>query len=313
MANKPQIGERVLYRGAFREIIGFKDAGHSARALKSAGSKIVMQNTENLKRTIMATADLAYDPDLKAWHGSGVELSRAEVALFSAAMGFAQVFPGEAHVQMLKAFEAKDPAVLIKALSDRQKDRLVAFCKAYKIDPASVIETVTKRRAMRAAFKPRGADARRVIEPHEVSGVLLQAKQKMFEAVYDFIADVVRVGLSTTTESPNFDTWDFVDDILEELTVGGYARQTLGSKAINEDAANDEQEFDSADPVFTALVTGETIGFDFLYKQTGGSDATPADDPLIAIHDLADTPTNGGNITLQVNTEGWWKLGGAPA
>ncbi len=146
------------------------------------------------------------------------------------------------------------------------------------------------------------------------SGMLLKSKAKLGQGVFDWLSDVYRWMLLLSTATIVFDTDDFVDDIsADEITVGGYARQSVASPAVNEDTGNDEQEFDAADPTFSSLVTGETVGFDVIYKQVGGSDATPADDDLLVVHDLTNTPTNGGDIVLNVDAEGAWKIGGAVA
>ena len=314
MAHTAKKGERVLYRGQYREVLGFAKPQQPQRHLLDSGPIIIMQNVTNGRRTRMNTADMVYSDELQAYHGVGVELNRHEVVLYSAAMGLDSVMPAAAHVKMLGFYLDKDPAQLFKALDAKAKERLTGFCRGYGIKGADVVAVAAGLRKARAEYKAQGKDVRGLVAPaHELSGMLLQMKQKLLEAALDYLTDVIRAGMTTTAFTPNFDTMDFVDDVTNELTVGGYARETLGTKAVNEDAGADEQEVDSADPTYTSLVTGETIGFSWLNKQVGGSDATPATDPLIVIHDIADTPTNGGNIVLQVDTEGWFKIGGAPA
>lgn len=92
---------------------------------------------------------------------------------------------------------------------------------------------------------------------------------------------------------------NFVADVVaSELTVGGYARQTLANKTLTEDDTNDFAYLDADDVLFSSLVAGETIGGAILFRHTG-ADATA---PVIAFYDLTNTPTNGGNFTVQWNT-----------
>lgn len=90
------------------------------------------------------------------------------------------------------------------------------------------------------------------------------------------------------------------DVVAAEVSVGGYARQTLGTKTITEDDGNNRAELSAGNATFTALVTGQTAAGAIVAKNTG-NDATS---PLIAFLDFADLPTNGGNITVQWNAEG---------
>ena len=80
--------------------------------------------------------------------------------------------------------------------------------------------------------------------------------------------------------------------------VTGTTDQTLGSKATGKDNTGDFAYFDAADPVFTAVPSGETVAAGIVYKDTG----TPTTSRLICYHDLPDTPTNGGDITIQFAT-----------
>lgn len=105
----------------------------------------------------------------------------------------------------------------------------------------------------------------------------------------------LRVALVKTT-APTKDT-NFRSD-LTELTVGGYSPQTLAGETVTEDDTNDFAYLDATDPVFTALATGETIIFGALYRHV----TVAADSPVYAGYDVTDTPTNGGDITLQFAT-----------
>lgn len=93
---------------------------------------------------------------------------------------------------------------------------------------------------------------------------------------------------STSTYAPNRDH-DFLDDFTGgggvEITVASYARQTLGGRATTDDLAADRTELDINDIAFGNLESGQTVKALILYNQTGGSDATPADDELILYYD----------------------------
>lgn len=85
------------------------------------------------------------------------------------------------------------------------------------------------------------------------------------------------------------------DIVASELSVVGYARQALANKTATEDDVNGFAYLDADDVVFTSLAAGQTIGGAVVFRHTG-ADATA---PLLAFYDLTNTPTNGGNFTLQ--------------
>lgn len=131
---------------------------------------------------------------------------------------------------------------------------------------------------------------------------------------FDAAGTVLRCLLerSTSTYSPNKDH-DFVSDLtgLVEISVASYARQTLASKAVIIDDANDRVELDFADLSFGNLESGQTVLALIFYMQTGGDDSTPANDSLIA---RVDTATNlpaalgGGAVTVTIDTEGFIQM-----
>lgn len=102
------------------------------------------------------------------------------------------------------------------------------------------------------------------------------------------------------SSSPTADT-NFVSDLTpasNEVTVSGYGRHTLAGETVTEDDTNDFAYLDATDPVFTSLATGETITWAILYRFV----STDANSPVYAGYDVTDTPTNGGNVTLQFAT-----------
>lgn len=132
------------------------------------------------------------------------------------------------------------------------------------------------------------------------NGVYNKGKAEIAKALTDLDGSTLKVLLVNSTYTFDADT-DFVDNggaadpIDKEISVSGYARQTLTTKVVTQDNTNDFAYLDADDTVFTALVAGQTIGGAVLFRDSG-SDATS---PLLAFYDLTDTPTNGGNVTIQ--------------
>jgi hypothetical protein len=125
-----------------------------------------------------------------------------------------------------------------------------------------------------------------------------KCKFELFTGAVNLGSADLRVLLLQTAGSVTPDT-NFVSDISgNEISVGGYARQTLAGETVTEDDTNDFAYLDATDPVFTALVAGQTIGWAVLFRHTG-SDATA---PVYAGYDVADTATNGGDVTIVFNT-----------
>lgn len=114
----------------------------------------------------------------------------------------------------------------------------------------------------------------------------------------DFLNDTIKIMLVNSAYAHNPDS-NFVSDIVAN-EVAGATRQTLGTKTVTEDDTNDRSVFDAADPTFPSVTSGSTIGGAVVFKDTG-ADATS---PLIAFLDTTDTPTNGGNITIQFSANG---------
>lgn len=80
--------------------------------------------------------------------------------------------------------------------------------------------------------------------------------------------------------------------------------QTLASKTKTKDTTNDRIVFDAADPVWTAVAGGSTVGTVDIFKfVTNDAGSTP-----IASIDITDTATNGGDLTLQFNADGAFYL-----
>lgn len=142
---------------------------------------------------------------------------------------------------------------------------------------------------------------------------------KYIVGTVDMTASTFRLMLVSTgyVENQDHNTVDdgtTSDPLSYEISVGGYSRQSVGLAAF-EDDTNDFAGLDSADKTFSSLAAGQTVGGCVLYRySTSGSPNTTSDtgQDLIAFYDVTDTPTNGGDITIQwasTSAGGTLKLG----
>jgi hypothetical protein len=97
------------------------------------------------------------------------------------------------------------------------------------------------------------------------NGTYNKGKAQIANGGIDLDTSDLRVLLvkSSYTFNPdhNFvDNGDANDPQSHEVTVSGYARQTLANKTVTQDDTNDFAYFDADDAVFTGLAVGETIG-----------------------------------------------------
>jgi hypothetical protein len=74
----------------------------------------------------------------------------------------------------------------------------------------------------------------------------------------------------------------------------GATDQTLGTKSIVKDDTNNQVKYVAANPTFSAVTTSQTVAAVVVFKYgTGDADSIP-----LCVHDVTDTPTNGGDITI---------------
>jgi len=138
-----------------------------------------------------------------------------------------------------------------------------------------------------------------------------RTKAEIPRANIDLENDTVRIALlkATTEYDADPDAHAFVDDVLdggptgEELTDTNYSRQTLTGTAVDQDDGDDEAEWQADDVRFADLGGSETVEAILLYKQVGGDDSTPGDDPVIRIIDDEDVTdleadTDGGDFEI---------------
>lgn len=123
----------------------------------------------------------------------------------------------------------------------------------------------------------------------------------------DFLTNAIQCGLSSSTHVPNKDDVflddggadDFVDG---ELSGTGYSRQTLASKTLTYDTANDRVEWDAADVTWTGINAGTAAQATY-FQDTGGANTTRRCWLNVDTGGFPVT-TNGGDLTIQHNAEG---------
>jgi len=129
---------------------------------------------------------------------------------------------------------------------------------------------------------------------------------KLLDGTIDFENDTIKLLLVDTNHS--FTKSDeFVSDIVANEATNssgsGYERKTLANASIALDTGNDRVEFDADDISYTAIDAG-TIASAIVYKEV----TNDADSPLIADIDFTDLVTNGSDVDLQVNAEGFFYI-----
>jgi len=136
----------------------------------------------------------------------------------------------------------------------------------------------------------------------------------------DIASGTLKVALlkETTEYTPDANAHEFVSDVLDGGTTGAefdgtnYSRQPLANAAWTEDNTDSEAVYDADDVTWSDLGSntgGQTVEAVLIYKQIGGDDTTPGDDPIIRIFDdseEADLPkqTNGEPFTWSFDAEG---------
>lgn len=110
----------------------------------------------------------------------------------------------------------------------------------------------------------------------------------------DWSADTIKARLVASSATVGKD-----DTSMTPYTAIG-TDQTLGTKTFTEDTTNDRIVYDAADPTWTAVAGGSTIGYIAVFKfVTNDAGSTP-----IFIIDVTDTPTNGSDIVWTIAATG---------
>lgn len=135
------------------------------------------------------------------------------------------------------------------------------------------------------------------------SGLYVTGLDKILDGTIDPDTDTLKVMLVGTTYVYDPDH-DFVDDISgDEITAtnytGGYAgaSRKTATVAVTANPGSNCVDISIADLTWSSLggAVNDTVGAAVLLFETGGSDATAIP---IAYFDVADTPTNGSDFTL---------------
>ena len=138
-----------------------------------------------------------------------------------------------------------------------------------------------------------------------------RGKQQVLSGSTSLLSDTIKVMLVTSSYTFDADH-NFVSEVVaNEVSVIGYTggfagagRKALANKSVTEDDTNDLAYFDADDLTWTGLATGATVGGAILVKEVTNDAASQ----LLVFMDLADTPTNGGDITLAWNASGIVRL-----
>jgi hypothetical protein len=96
--------------------------------------------------------------------------------------------------------------------------------------------------------------------------------EALAKAQANLVTATIKMMLVQAGYVPNKDH-RFVNQVTNEISVIGYARQTLANKTVTRDDANDFAILDADDPLWTTLAAGQTIAGAVLFLDLG-SDAT---------------------------------------
>lgn len=119
-----------------------------------------------------------------------------------------------------------------------------------------------------------------------------RGKKRLVEG-YDWSGTSIGILLTTSSYTANSDH-NFVSDVTNELSGGGYARvTTMASRSGSKDDANDRVDLVGAKVTFVSLgAAAGTPARAVVYDNTNGTDATR---DLICVIDLTTPPTPDGN------------------
>jgi len=119
----------------------------------------------------------------------------------------------------------------------------------------------------------------------------------------DWDSDTIKVALLTSSYTPNQDTHDYFDDVSTyEVSGTGYTAggQTLGSKTVTYDSANNVIVLDAADTTWSSSTI--TARYAVVYDDSG---ATAASKALIGYVDFSsDQSSTNGNFTITWDATG---------
>jgi len=135
----------------------------------------------------------------------------------------------------------------------------------------------------------------------------------------DLETDTLRVALFNDSTAYTFDpaAHEFVADVLDGGTTAqefgggsgtGYSRQDLANATVTANDTDTRADFDADDVTFPSLNNAVIQGA-IIYKQVGGDDSTPGDDPIVQVYDgdqadVGDFPitANGSDILIETGS-----------
>jgi hypothetical protein len=107
-------------------------------------------------------------------------------------------------------------------------------------------------------------------------------------------SDTIRARLVDAAVTPTLNTTSMTG------MTGIGTDQTLASKTRTKDTSNSRIVYDAADPTWTAVAGGSTVGWVIVYKfVTDDAGSTP-----IFVIDVTNLPTNGSDITWPISADG---------
>lgn len=120
---QPQIGDQILYRGVYREVIGWQDADRT-EITEERDPIIVYQNPETERNTYSREEDLEYSEHFGAFYPVGLLLSRAECVVYAALPDLpgGDVPQARQHERAARMLEGED--LTLGALSDEDRETL---------------------------------------------------------------------------------------------------------------------------------------------------------------------------------------------
>jgi hypothetical protein len=133
------------------------------------------------------------------------------------------------------------------------------------------------------------------------SGTYAEGIKSLLLGDIPWVSATVKCQLTTNAYTPNFDTDNFRDDITA-YKMSGTTDQSIGSKAVNIDTANNRVHLDGpATVTFSAVTGGSTVTGVALYEDNSAA----ASDNLICWNEFsAGLATNGSDIQVTFATDG---------
>lgn len=149
---KPQIGDRVLYRGVYRKVVGWQEEP-GARVGEDRGPILVYQNPATERNTYNREEDMAFSEHYGAFYPVGLLLSRAECVVYAShpeTVGgdVPQARQHEQAARMLDEVEL-DPSDLSEEDRERMERKIRGYWPDDPPEPGEVFEAAREVRAHR--------------------------------------------------------------------------------------------------------------------------------------------------------------------